>query len=258
MPKGTFLGSTIRGAIGYLLEKENKYLYDKYYGSGNEYHMYRLDIPKKPKNFDFGLYIFDNDISNIRTIIKVLKILLNSKVLTKNNYTFPDSEIFLNAKKIKFDDKKNPAPFKVTPQRLTSQDSIQGKSISVRLPLPCIIKDKNSKEIYKTYITLEDILVSIYKRKYYYEHGVMLHNSESLDKLQKLPYRLLSLKWKYKIIRREKYKSHFEGMVGQLVVGDLDSTSYTLLRWGEILGVGKSTVFGIGKLKIKVLDENIV
>jgi CRISPR/Cas system endoribonuclease Cas6 (RAMP superfamily) len=45
-----------------------------------------------------------------------------------------------------------------------------------------------------------------------------------------------------------------DGLIGELEIKNLDEKSYKLLKLGEIIGVGKSTVFGLGKIEIKEIN----
>jgi len=46
-----------------------------------------------------------------------------------------------------------------------------------------------------------------------------------------------------------------DGVLGEMAVLGLDEKSYRLLKIGEIIGVGKQTVFGLGKIKIEEIDK---
>ena len=45
----------------------------------------------------------------------------------------------------------------------------------------------------------------------------------------------------------------FGGVLGKIEYVDLDVMSFKLLKLGEIIGVGKQTVFGLGKIEVKEL-----
>jgi CRISPR/Cas system endoribonuclease Cas6 (RAMP superfamily) len=42
-----------------------------------------------------------------------------------------------------------------------------------------------------------------------------------------------------------------DGVLGEIAVLGIDQKSYELLKLGEIIGVGKQTTFGMGKIKIE-------
>jgi CRISPR/Cas system endoribonuclease Cas6 (RAMP superfamily) len=43
----------------------------------------------------------------------------------------------------------------------------------------------------------------------------------------------------------------FGGITGYVEYDEIDPKSYTILKLGEIAGVGKQTVFGLGEIKIE-------
>ena len=45
----------------------------------------------------------------------------------------------------------------------------------------------------------------------------------------------------------------FGGVMGEMWISDIDEESFNLLKLGEIIGVGKQTVFGLGKISIGVI-----
>jgi len=46
-----------------------------------------------------------------------------------------------------------------------------------------------------------------------------------------------------------------DGLMGEIKIKDIDEKSYNLLKLGEIIGAGKQTVMGLGKIEIKDSDE---
>jgi len=45
----------------------------------------------------------------------------------------------------------------------------------------------------------------------------------------------------------------FTGLIGKITIQGLDRRSYEYLKLGEIIGIGKQTVFGLGDYTIKPL-----
>nr|WP_255531416.1 CRISPR system precrRNA processing endoribonuclease RAMP protein Cas6 [Nitratiruptor sp. YY09-18] len=52
---------------------------------------------------------------------------------------------------------------------------------------------------------------------------------------------------------RQKTKMKVGGIVGEIVVDGLDKQTYELLKYGEIVGVGKLGSFGLGKIEVEDL-----
>jgi CRISPR/Cas system endoribonuclease Cas6 (RAMP superfamily) len=97
--------------------------------------------------------------------------------------------------------------------------------------------------------TLETLLYSITNR---------------LNEIKNLPKVKLPFNPKYKELRasvkfidqtrrsnRQKTKLQIGGILGTIIYEEIDEKSLILLQLGEIIGVGKQTVFGMGKIEIK-------
>jgi CRISPR/Cas system endoribonuclease Cas6 (RAMP superfamily) len=41
------------------------------------------------------------------------------------------------------------------------------------------------------------------------------------------------------------------GLMGEMIIMNVDKKVYSLLKLAEVIGVGKATVFGLGKIKIE-------
>jgi CRISPR/Cas system endoribonuclease Cas6 (RAMP superfamily) len=50
---------------------------------------------------------------------------------------------------------------------------------------------------------------------------------------------------------RQQTKMQLGGIMGYICYDEIDAKSYTLLKLGEIAGVGKQTVFGLGEIKVE-------
>jgi len=52
---------------------------------------------------------------------------------------------------------------------------------------------------------------------------------------------------------RQKSTMNLGGLMGEITIEGLNKESYEVLKVGELLGAGKSTVFGLGKIEVEVL-----
>ena len=50
---------------------------------------------------------------------------------------------------------------------------------------------------------------------------------------------------------RQKTTMNLGGIIGEMQINNIDKQSYHILKLGEILACGKSTVFGLGKIEIE-------
>ncbi len=256
-----FMGSSLRGAFGYLLKEEvctepsyhcrsctnvKNCLYHILYESSVGARPFRFDVKLHADNYDFGLYLFAMETKYIRTMIKTLHRMLHLPILTADKLSFPKHSIVLNGQKIDFNGNGLLLPFEVVPPALMSEKTYH--DVAVQLLTPCLIKSADST--FKKEISIEDILLSVYKRKIYFESGENVHTLPYVPQYRLLSSELKDIKTTRRSNRQNKYIV-LEGVVGELVLTNLDEKSYLLLKWAEILAAGNKTVFGHGSVKIK-------
>lgn len=230
-----FIGSKVRGAFGYALKEEvcinpsfeckgcfaaKECLFYKFYEEQNTTHEYRLDFKLHSDKYKFSILLF-GDAKKHKEVVH--KAMLDSL----KEYSYIDFKEKEKKLKIKQKSKIIKIAF-LTPLRIKKQNRFATKDIE-----------------------LLDILLSIHKRY--------------LD-LQKLPYERVKLNTNYKIIsknlryqeltrrsNKQNTKMHLGGLMGELIVNNVNEEIYKLLKIGEVIGVGKSTVFGLGKIKVEDL-----
>ena len=230
-----FIGSKIRGALGYALKEEvcinpsykcdgcfasKSCVFFKMYEEQNITHKYRLDIKLEEKKYKFSLLLFDDLMQYQESI--------HSAVL-KSLHPLP-TQYKTKTKKLK--EKKKPI-----------------KLLKLSLVTPLRIKQKNrfaTKDI-----SVIEILNSI-KRRY-----ADLQNKEYKKEIFKEPEIISKHLYFQDLTRRsdkQKTKMNMGGLMGEMILKDVDAEVYKLLKIGEITGVGKSTVFGLGKIKVEDID----
>ena len=256
-----FTGSMLRGAMGYALKKvtcinpsyrcdgcfaQNSCLYYDFYEQTNNFHKYRFEIELGGYSFDFGLYLFEEACNNLPYILSALHKMLTENGLTKNKYHFQNFTINVNNQEV-FDGDE----FKSLniPQKKFQIDSFC-PNIKIKLLTPLRIK-KNNKFL-RDDIELEDILRSIYQKEQEFKTG------QKAFKLDYTPIYQTSLKaLTYKPLLRKSNRQgkqmNMDGIIGEIVILGIDRRSYELLKLGEIIGVGKQTVMGLGRVEIKDL-----
>jgi len=231
-----FIGSKIRGIFGYALKEEvcinpsfkckgcfaqKECLFYKLYEEQNITHQYRLDYKLYDDEYKFSLLLFGG-LQNHNEIIK--KAMMEALKFYEN--------VALKEKIKTLKVKKYPSVIKLellTPLRIKKQNRFA-------------IRD----------IELLDILLSIHKRDL---------------ELQKLPLKRINIDTNYKIVSKNlKYKDlvrksnhqntkmNLGGLMGEMIISNVTKEIYDLLKIGEIIGVGKSCTFGLGKIKIEGLD----
>ncbi len=257
-----FIGSTIRGAMGYALKKvtcinpsyncescfaESSCLYYDFYEKKDSFHKYRFDIELGSGKFDFGLYIFDNACDKLPYILSALEIMLTKNGLTKNDYKFKNIEIFLNGHSIYKD-----GEFKSLDilQKTFKLDSFC-PNIKIKLLTPIRIKKNN--RLLRDDIELDDILRSIYQREQEFKKGERIYRL-NFEPNYKIVLKALVYKPLLRKSGRQNQRMNMDGIMGEMAIMGLDRESYRLLKLGEIIGVGKQTVMGLGKIEVEEIE----
>jgi CRISPR-associated endoribonuclease Cas6 len=257
-----FIGSQIRGAFGYALKKtvcinpsfecngcfaKNNCVYHDFYEAKNEYHKYRFDFELSKDYYDFSLYLFDTACQSVPYIVSALYQMITTIGFGKDRITYKDFDIYVNDSNIIENNQiKLPKEYKTE----FSLDSFYS-DIMIKFITPIRIKKQN--KFLRDDIDLLDILSSINRRYYqlvYGEHRRLSveNNFETISK--EIQYKELTRK-----SNRQKTTMNLGGLLGELKIKDIDQKTYELLKIGEIIGVGKQTVFGLGKIKIEEIKE---
>jgi hypothetical protein len=70
-------------------------------------------------------------------------------------------------------------------------------------------------------------------------------------------YKVVSKNLRYQELIRKSNKQkttmNMGGLMGEMIIANVDKKVYNLLKLGEVIGAGKSTVFGLGKIKVEEL-----
>ena len=228
-----FIGSKIRGGLGYALKEEvcvnptfeckgcfaaKECVFYQFYEEKNTTHSYRLDFKLYTDKYKFSLLLFE-DAKRHKDVLH--KAMMHSLKEYK--------KVKFKAKSKVFEEKKASKIIKlkfITPLRIKKQNRFATKDID-----------------------LLDILLSIYRRDL---------------ELKKLPYKRIKLDTRYttvmknlryqELTRRSNKQNklmNLGGLMGEMVISGVSKEIYNLLKLGEVIGVGKSTVFGLGKIKVE-------
>jgi len=230
-----FIGSKVRGAFGYALKDKvcvnpifeckecfalKECIFYKFYEEQNTTHNYRLDFKLFSQKYKFSLLLF-NDAQKHKDVIA--KAMLNSLKENKE-ITFKEKQKTLKTKK-------------------------KAKVIKLEFLTPLRMKRQN--RFATRDIELLDILLSIHKR--HLDLQGLAYERVKLD----TSYKTVSKNLRYQELTRrsnkQKMTMNLGGLMGEMIISDVNEEVYNLLKIGEVIGVGKSTVFGLGKIKVEDL-----
>jgi CRISPR-associated endoribonuclease Cas6 len=258
-----FIGSQIRGALGYALKKvtcinptfkcegcfaSTDCLYYKFYEEKNNFHKYRLDYILGEDKYNFNIFLFNETVDKLPYVISALYQMITEIGFGVDRKTYKNFQIFVND--ISIYENEN----LTIPQNYKKEFKIDKycQNVSLKFITPLRIK-KNGKFLRNAEeLSLYEIINSIYQR------NLKLNN---LD-FQKINFEIegeitkkdLNYKKLTRQSNRQKTKMQMDGLIGEIELKNLDENSYKILKLGEIIGVGKSAVFGLGKIEIKEIN----
>jgi CRISPR-associated endoribonuclease Cas6 len=229
-----FIGSKMRGMLGYALKDEvcinptlkcegcfaaKECVFYEMYEKTNATHKYRLDFKLYNKQYVFSIYLFDALQSKEASIKKaMLKALDEYKTVE------------FKSKEKKF---KKPK---------------QGTSL-LKLTFETPLRIKKQNTFARDDIELIDILRSAYKRNRDLKGKV--HKPLKIDENYKIVSKHLHYKELTRRSNKQKTTMNMGGLMGEMIIMNVDKKVYGLLKLAEVIGVGKATVFGLGKIKIE-------
>lgn len=232
-----FIGSKIRGILGYALKEEvcinptfecngcfatKECIFFLMYEKQNIQHNYRLDFKLYDSEYKFSLLLFNELQKHSQTIHKAV---MNS---------------LKEYKKIKYKEK-------IKTLKIKKDKSI----VKVKFETPLRMKKNNRFIIKASEVEINDILLSIYKR------DLELKNEKfkplEFNKKLKTVSKNLYYKELVRKSNKQNTKMNLGGIMGEIILSGVDKKTYQLLKVGEVLACGKSTVFGLGKFKVEVI-----
>jgi len=258
-----FIGSQIRGAFGYALKKvtcinpsyqckdcfaKDNCLYWEFYEQKNRPLKYRLDFKLARPYYDFDIYLFADATKKLPYVISALHMMVSKNGLGKDRKTYQNFDIYINDKHI---NKNHKIEIPKESIKTFQIDKIH-QDIKLQFLTPLRMK-KHNQFIRKEELELKDLVNSIYQRQ------MQLIG----QKPKKFPYEIegkivkkdLNFKELTRMSNRQKTTMNMGGLMGEIEITGMNDKAFHVLKLGELIGVGKQTVFGLGKIKVEGLDE---
>ena len=252
-PSHPFIGSAIRGAFGYALKKAScpfvsancekcdisgECVYSEFFENVSDTPNFRLDIDLNQKSFDFKILLFEHAVSYLPHVAITIQN-MQEIGLGANRNKFKFTHLRLNGEIV---EPKFLLSNKVETLNFTPDFTAGDYEISLLTPLR--IKQKNT--LVRRDIDFKSFIRQIAMR---FENITR----EPMDKFEvkfdrfKQDLRFYDLN---RYSNRQHTKMQFGGVLGRMRAFGLDERSAKLLQLAQITGVGKSTVFGLGKIKV--------
>ena len=251
-----FIGSQLRGAFGYALKKvtcinpgfkcddcfaTSNCLYYEFYEQKNEYHKYRFDFELGLGYYNFDFYLFNDATTKLPYVISAFYQMVTNIGFGRDRVIYKKFDMFINDENCFIDGQLK------LPQNYVREFICEEYYPNIILKLITPLRIKKQNKFLRNDIDLLDILSSINKRFY----KLIGKEYQKLD--IKKEYEIVIKDIKYKELtrhsNRQKTNMNLGGIIGNIQIQNIDKKSYKLLKLGEIIGVGKSTVFGNGKIK---------
>jgi len=252
-----FMGSQLRGAFGYGLKKvvcinpsfkcegcfcKDNCVYYDFYEKKNVFHKYRFDFELRPQKYKYNLYLFNETTKELPYIISAIHKTITEFGFGKDRKKYNFFTIKVNDKLVY--DGEEFSSLDITPIEFINTDYAKNCIIELKTPL----RIKRDNRFLQKDIKLFDIVNSIYQR----ERSL---NDLNFSKLPFEPQGKIITTLKHQNVtrysNRQQTQMKIDGMIGKIEINGIDEKSYRYLKLGEIIGVGKLTTFGLGKIEVK-------
>jgi len=253
----TFLGSTLRGAFGVALKRivcinpsykcdacfaKDECLFYEFYEEKNISHKYCFEFNLNQRDFNFSLYLFEDATKKLPYVISALHKMLTEMGLTRERKKFEIDSIKVNQKEIYKDENFD----------LQGIELKEFKPRDIKAPIKLEfltpLRIKSSGKILSDKPTLNSLLNSIQNRlsELKDEPKITLTFTPTYKEKE------FFIKFKDQTRRSNRQKTSLQigGIIGFIEYEEIDENSLILLQIGEIIGIGKQTSFGMGRVKL--------
>jgi hypothetical protein len=251
-----YSGSQLRGAFGYALKKvccinpsfecngcfaATQCLYYDFYEEKSKSHKYRF-VPSSTNEFD--LYLYEKATEKLPYILSALKMMVEEQGLGAGRKIGKLSSITTDA--ITIYDGVNFNLTGISPIRFEPKQS--SKKLQINFLTPLRLKS-NEKRVSLDEIDIVRICLSILRR--YDELLDSPRQKHFVSTNSTLINKQLAFTDTTSYSNRQSTKMNLGGFTGKFLSDNVESEIANILQLGEIIGVGKSCVFGLGHIKLE-------
>ena len=218
-------------------------LYHKLYESQNEYKKFRFDFNLGEQNYDFNLFLFDDICDELPYIASALDIMITKNGIGKKRIKDANFRLFVNDQECRKDG------LIALPDNYIKSINHRPKKQNIKIDFITPLRIKKSD------INIQDILNSIIKR----QNGLFNASSKYPNNRNLKCENNLKFIWVSDNSQNSDQNKAMKlgGLVGNMRIYGLDEEDFELLELGEIIGVGKQCVYGLGKIKLEYENEQI-
>ncbi len=251
-------GSMLRGAFGPALKQTvcinpsftckecfaaSECLFYRFYEQQNSYHPYRFDVDLSPNTFTFSLYLYGEATTQLPYVLSALHRMFTKIGLWSDNRRYERFTIDIGDARV----------YEGKSFNMSGVMTMQFEPTAIKQPfilhLTTPLRMKRNGELLKSTPTLTQILYSIHLR-YEELHG-RGRSPLGYEPSYHQRYGRTGFLDIGRYSRRQEQKLMIGGVVGEIGYADVDERSCALLRLGELIGAGKQTSFGMGKILIE-------
>lgn len=252
-------GSQLRGAFGYSLKKVccinpsfeckecfalSQCLYYEFYEDKDRAHKYRFLPSSDNAQTEFELILYAKATEKLPYILAALKAMIEEQGLGVARKLGKLKSVSVNGAIIY--DCKNFSLSGVSPARFAPKPL--SKKLLVRFITPIRLKS-NGQRVHSDEIDITKICVSILNR---YDELLDIPRKKQFFVSQATEInREFVFEDTARYSNRQKTKMNLGGFIGKIIYDNVDEQTANILQLGELIGVGKSCVFGLGEIKLE-------
>ncbi len=259
-----FAGSMLRGAMGAALKHvvcinpslrcqgcfaAKDCLFYDWFENQNAYHTYRITARLGMRRLRFSLWLYEDAIRSLPYTLSAIRFAMEKKGLGREEKRVPIERIDIGKKRIyeadEFKSLENIEPQHYLPENLPDRWRLKWHT-------PLRIKADNRFVRNGNGVKLDQLVRSAYRR-YHEIKGIQN------PKIDFYPKGEMEGNWRYLDLTRysNRQRTHMKlgGMMGEITLKNLDKRSSFYLQMGQMLGLGKQTVFGLGDYMLTLEKE---